>query len=166
MKTAPRPEILAGDAWAGTRGVRVYVEAGKVCDIDLLPLGGRKRVAKKDTDRVLAKAIKEIKEYLAGKRRRFTVPFEQKHATAFHEKVYRTLMSVPYGQVVSYGELARLAGAPGAARAVGSAMKRNRLCLLVPCHRVVASNGIGGYNGQLEWKKALLDLERTSTRKQ
>jgi methylated-DNA-[protein]-cysteine S-methyltransferase len=151
---------LSGELWWDGMGVRVTVQGAQVVDIDLLPLGGKAKRRSPPANALLARALKEIKEYLQGERRRFTVPFFQKHATPFHEKVYATLMSVPYGRVVSYGELARLAGVPGAARAVGSAMKRNRLCLLVPCHRVVAANGIGGYNGQIEWKRKLLELEK------
>ena len=151
---------MNAEVWVGPLGVRVHWIEGKVRDIDLLPLGGKKAPARIPEDRELAQVLRELKEYLEGKRQRFTVPFEQAYATPFHRQVYRTLMTVPYGHVVSYGELARLAGAPGAARAVGSAMKRNRLCLLVPCHRVVAANGIGGYNGQIEWKRRLLELEK------
>ena len=159
MKTrAPLAETV-GEAWVGQQGVRIHVRGGKVRDIDLLTLGGKPKNSKAPQGSVLAKAIREVKEYLSGKRKKFTVPFEQSYATPFHAKVYETLMDMPYGRVVSYGELAHLAGAPGAARAVGSAMKRNRLCLLIPCHRVVAANGIGGYGSSLEWKKLLLDLE-------
>jgi methylated-DNA-[protein]-cysteine S-methyltransferase len=158
---------MKGEVRVQGLGLRMTAEDGRVVDVELLPFKRKSgsgspvyKLPEGPGKAFLKKALTEAAGYLAGKRRRFTVPFEQKHATAFHEKVYKALMDVPYGHVVSYGELARLAGAPRAARAVGSAMKRNRLCLLVPCHRVVASNGLGGYNGQLEWKKALLDLER------
>jgi methylated-DNA-[protein]-cysteine S-methyltransferase len=153
----------AGEVWVGPLGVRVHVRNGKAWNIDLLPIGGKPKRSKAK-DPVLAKALTQIKAYLQGKRRSFSVPLEQPFNTAFHSKVYSALMTVPYGHVISYGELAHLAGAPGAARAVGTAMKRNRLCVLVPCHRVVAANGIGGYNGQIEWKKALLGLEKPKSK--
>jgi O-6-methylguanine DNA methyltransferase len=77
----------------------------------------------------------------------------------FQRKVWRTLLLVPPGKTISYGRLAALAGSPGAARAVGTAMRMNRIPILVPCHRVVASNGPGGYGGGLALKQELLDLE-------
>lgn len=158
---------MTGEVWVGVTGIRVALVGGKVVQVQLLPLrakplkGGPKyKIPKGPSAPALKNALKQAAEYLQGKRRRFNVPVDQKYATPFHEKVYKTLMTVPYGRVVSYGELARLAGAPGAARAVGTAMKRNQLCLYIPCHRVVAANGIGGYNGQIEWKRLLLDLEK------
>jgi O-6-methylguanine DNA methyltransferase len=155
---------VIGEVWVERCGARVMLWAGKVVSIDLLPLGGRhgKPVAVKDA--ALKKALKEVGEFLEGSRQKFTVPFEQRHATAFHEKIYAELMKVPYGRVVSYGELARLAGAPRAARAVGSAMNRNQIPLIVPCHRVVASQGIGGYGSGLEWKRWLLRLENHASK--
>ncbi len=77
----------------------------------------------------------------------------------FQLRVWRALLNVPPGKTISYGELAALAGSPGAARAVGTAMRKNRIPLMVPCHRVVASNGPGGYGGGLALKQMLLDLE-------
>lgn len=77
----------------------------------------------------------------------------------FQLQVWRTLLRVPPGETISYGRLAALAGSPGAARAVGTAMRKNRIPVLVPCHRVVASNGPGGYGGGLDLKESLLRLE-------
>jgi len=78
----------------------------------------------------------------------------------FYRAVWEALRKVPYGSTVSYGELAALAGRPGAARAVGSAMNRNPAAILVPCHRVTASQGkLGGFACGIEWKKFLLALE-------
>lgn len=80
----------------------------------------------------------------------------------FHRKVYRALCKVPAGKTVTYAELARRAGSPGAARAVGTAMAKNPWPVIIPCHRVVAGNGkLGGYSGRggLVTKRALLALE-------
>ncbi len=80
--------------------------------------------------------------------------------TPFQRKVYIALRRVPAGKVITYGELAKRAGYPGAARAVGNAMKKNRLPLVIPCHRVVPSTGgIGEYSQGKRWKKMLLELE-------
>jgi methylated-DNA-[protein]-cysteine S-methyltransferase len=104
----------------------------------------------------------ELDEYFAGRRRRFTVPVDLGSVTAdFRRRVLETLhRDVPYGETVSYGELAVMAGRPGAARAVGSAMATNPVPVVVPCHRVLAAGGrIGGYGGGLGVKRALLALE-------
>jgi len=103
--------------------------------------------------------ISEIKEYFSGKRKQFS--FKPKFAgTAFQQKVYGELMRVPYGQTITYGELAERAGRPGAARAVGTTMATNRIAIVVPCHRVVGSQGcLGGYGYGLDMKKNLLKME-------
>ena len=78
----------------------------------------------------------------------------------FRRSVYEKLLAVPFGRVVSYGELARLCGRPGSARAVGQAVGRNPLPIFIPCHRVVRSDGaLGGFGGGLRWKRELLRHE-------
>jgi methylated-DNA-[protein]-cysteine S-methyltransferase len=104
---------------------------------------------------------REIEDYFAGRRKRFTQPID---LTAVHglfrRRVLEVLAELPYGEVISYGELASRTGSPGAARAVGSAMAANPLPVVIPCHRVVASDGkLGGYSGGLINKKKLLELE-------
>ena len=81
--------------------------------------------------------------------------------TAFTRKVYKAVLSIPLGQVRSYGWVARKAGSPYACRAVGNILKKNPFPLIIPCHRVIASNGkLGGYSRGTKFKRALLDLER------
>jgi methylated-DNA-[protein]-cysteine S-methyltransferase len=107
-----------------------------------------------------AQAEREIIEYLAGRRREFTVPVDMANVPPFHEKVLRACRRIPYGKTLTYAELAGRAGSPRAARAVGQAMARNPLALVVPCHRVVATGGgLGGYGGGLDLKRRLLKLE-------
>lgn len=107
-----------------------------------------------------ARAEREIREYLAGRRRRFTVPADLSAATPFHRKVLAALARVPYGRTVTYGQLAARAGRPRAARAVGQAMANNPVPLIFPCHRVVAAGGgLGGFGGGLDLKRRLLALE-------
>ena len=105
----------------------------------------------------------EIDEYFRGRRRRFTMPVDLVAVDApFPRAVYETLhRDVRFGETVSYGELAEMAGRPGAARAVGNAMSRNPVPIVVPCHRVVASGGrIGGYGPSgVRTKRFLLALE-------
>jgi len=82
--------------------------------------------------------------------------------TPFTRRIYEVVRRIPPGKTLSYGEVAEAAGRPGAARAVGAAMAKNRICLFIPCHRVVGSSGIGGWSGAggLAQKQALLDRER------
>ena len=88
------------------------------------------------------------------------VPVDLEYETPFLERCALALREIPRGEVVTYGELAALAGAPGAARAAGSFCARNRLGLFVPCHRVVAANGLGSYGSHgVAYKKRLLELE-------
>ncbi|MCX5684658.1 MAG: methylated-DNA--[protein]-cysteine S-methyltransferase [Planctomycetota bacterium] len=109
---------------------------------------------------VAVRAEREILEYLAGRRRKFTVPVDLSAAPPFHVKALRALARVPFGRTVTYGDLASRAGRPHGARAVGQAMARNPVPLVIPCHRVVASGGgLGGYGGGLDLKRRLLDLE-------
>jgi len=102
----------------------------------------------------------ELKGYLLGEVQRFETPVELCHLTAFQRDVYGALAEVPWGATVTYGELARLAGHPTKARAVGSAMHRNPVPIFVPCHRVMlAGGGLGGWSGPDGWKETLLSLE-------
>lgn len=105
-------------------------------------------------------AISELEEYFAGKRRDFSVPLDWLGATGFRPQTQDLLANIPYGETVTYGELAEMAGRPRAARAAGSACATNPLPLLRPCHRVLRSDGsIGQYGGTSEVKRYLLELE-------
>jgi methylated-DNA-[protein]-cysteine S-methyltransferase len=143
----------------GTRGCRVWHIDGALQEIELVSGKGSKLNA---VPGPLRKLAGELKTYLAGKGRRisFRAPII---GSPFHRQVYKALVRVQYGKVLSYGELAAMAGRPGAARAVGTAMARNRFPLLIPCHRVVAAGGkLGGYGSGIGWKKFLLDLEKAN----
>lgn len=110
---------------------------------------------------LLAEAIRQLEAYFAGERRSFELPLDWSLISGFNREVLRELATgVPYGAVVGYGELAGRVGQPGAAQAVGTAMGANPLPVVVPCHRVVESDGgIGGFGGGLETKRRLLALE-------
>lgn len=113
-----------------------------------------------ETDR-LAEPIRQIRAYFDGTLQSFDVKLDWSLVTGFNRQVLRELADgVPYGTVVAYGELARRVGQPSAAQAVGAAMGSNPLPVVVPCHRVVESDGgIGGFGGGLETKRKLLALE-------
>ncbi|MFC9928147.1 methylated-DNA--[protein]-cysteine S-methyltransferase [Streptomyces sp. NPDC127190] len=110
---------------------------------------------------LLAEAIGQLRAYFAGERHDFDLPLDWSLISGFNRQVLRELASgVPYGTVVGYGDLAGRVGQPGAAQAVGAAMGANPLPVVVPCHRVVESDGgIGGFGGGLETKRKLLALE-------
>ncbi len=109
--------------------------------------------------RKLAEVRQGLAAWFRGEKSEFPLGIE---AEGFTRKVYEVVRRIPWGETRTYGELARAAGVPGGARAVGNALRRNRICLFIPCHRVVASGGLGGFTspGGLEQKKALLALER------
>lgn len=108
---------------------------------------------------LLREAKRELDAYFAGRLREFSVPLAPR-GTAFQERVWQELRRIPYGQTITYGELARRIGAPQAARAVGMANGRNPLPVFIPCHRVVgAGNKLVGYTGGLDVKIALLSVE-------
>lgn len=113
----------------------------------------------KETDIILW-AEKELKEYFKGERKVFSFP-HRAFGTDFQCRVWKALEEIPYGEVRSYKEVAVMAGSPKACRAVGMANHKNPLPIVVPCHRVIGSNGkLTGYAGGLDIKRHLLELER------
>lgn len=105
--------------------------------------------------------IRALEEYFASGDGRglLRLDFDSTGLTPFRVKIMEALRKVPAGETMTYGELAAAAGKPGAARAVGNVMARNPVALIVPCHRVVATKGLGGFTGGLDVKKKLLRLE-------
>jgi methylated-DNA-[protein]-cysteine S-methyltransferase len=129
--------------------------------VHLLLPGATPDPAWRRDDAALADARAQLEGYFAGTRQRFELRLAPPGGTPFERRVWAALLDIPYGEVVSYGELADRVGAPRAARAVGQANGRNPIAIIVPCHRVVAAGGkLGGYGGGLPAKRALLDLER------
>lgn len=114
---------------------------------------------RRDTSPLLEVAQRELNEYFAGRRRAFSVPLSI-HGTPFQQSVWRALMEIPWGETISYGELARRIGRPNACRTVGMANHVNSLPIFIPCHRVIGADGrLTGYAGGLEIKKKLLEIE-------
>lgn len=113
----------------------------------------------KPAHRWLSRAIDELNEYFEGKRKKFEFPLDLQ-GTDFQKKVWMRLRKIPFGQTCSYKDIAVGIGKPGATRAVGNANGQNSVCIVIPCHRVIAADGsIGGYSGGLQFKRRLLKVE-------
>jgi methylated-DNA-[protein]-cysteine S-methyltransferase len=112
-------------------------------------------------DAMLAHGVREVREWAAGHREVFESPLDWSLTSGVQQRVLRTLYeTVPFGTTVTYGELASRSGLPGEARLVGQIMGSNPIPIIVPCHRVLASDGLGGYGPGLELKRRILVLER------
>jgi methylated-DNA-[protein]-cysteine S-methyltransferase len=108
---------------------------------------------------VLQEAARQLDEYFKNQRKEFTVPLVF-HGTSFQERVWKELQNIPYGEAISYGELARRCDNPKAARAIGGAVGKNPIGVIIPCHRIISGDGtLGGYTGGTDFKKLLLKLE-------
>ncbi len=105
-----------------------------------------------------------LEDYFAGTHVTFNeIPLDLSRGAAFQQRVWMATRAIPYGQTTSYGRLAAGIERPGAARAVGNALGANPVCLVVPCHRVIAANGrLGGFSSGLHWKRLFLEIERPS----
>lgn len=109
---------------------------------------------------LLTEAWGQLEEYFAGSRRVFDLPL-MPQGTDFQRRVWDALLTIPYGETRSYGEIAALAGSPKAFRAAGMANHNNPISIIIPCHRVIGKNGsLTGYGGGLEAKRFLLELEK------
>lgn len=116
--------------------------------------------AKYISSNLTEQTAKELKDYLSGLRKNFTVPINFT-GTTFQEQVWKALLDIPYGEVLSYKELAEKIGRPKAYRAVGTAVSKNNISIIIPCHRIIKSNGeIGNYGGGSITKIELLKIEK------
>lgn len=115
--------------------------------------------ARDDNHPILKATEAQLNDYFAGRLKRFDVPLDPK-GTDFQKAVWTALLTIPFGETRSYGEIARQVGRPTAFRAVGAANGKNPISIIAPCHRVIGSNGtLTGFAGGLQAKKLLLDLE-------
>lgn len=148
--------------------ITLYEAEGGICGVDLegktAPAMQKKLFREAEFEEMktdlLEKAQRELDEYFAGKRKEFDLPLRM-YGTEFQKHVWNTLLQIPYGGTLTYGEVAQIIGNPKACRAVGMANNQNPLMILVPCHRVIgADGGLVGYGGGLDIKEKLLRLER------
>lgn len=109
---------------------------------------------------LIIEAANQLKDYLSGKRKSFDFPIDPK-GTEFQKKVWKELQNTPYGETLSYKDIAERIGNPKASRAIGMANNKNPILIIIPCHRIIGKNGsLVGYAAGLDMKKQLLDMEK------
>lgn len=139
--------------------IAILEEDNKIIEIQINKEIENSNAIQKDTP-LLKEAEKQLKEYLEGKRKKFDVPLNPK-GTNFMKEVWTALQDIPYGEVKTYQQIAEQIGKPKAVRAVGMANHRNPIPIIIPCHRVIGSNGkLVGYALGMEMKKFLLEWEK------
>jgi methylated-DNA-[protein]-cysteine S-methyltransferase len=150
---------MSWSAYESPIGPLTVVARGERLQSLLFP-GAAERLPEESRCReALAGTHVQLDEYFAGERRQFELPLEPIGPPSLR-RVWRQLLAIPYGETISYKELAEQVGRPGEFREIGAAVGRTPLPILIPCHRVIASNGdLTGYGGGLRRKQALLDLE-------
>lgn len=128
---------------------------------NILAINFVKKIGKSKNNTLTSKCVVQLKQYFAGKRQKFDLPIKI-DGTLWQNRVYLALSKVPYGSIISYQDLAAMAGNPRASRAVGQAVNQNKIAIIIPCHRVLGSQAkLVGYAGGLWRKKELLALEKT-----
>lgn len=127
---------------------------------------GKEDIEDETTENPLIKQCKkQLDDYFKGKLKRFNIKYEYS-GTPFQEKVWKELLNIEYGTTISYKELAQRIGSPKSVRAVANAVGKNKIGIIIPCHRIIGSNGtLTGYAGGLENKKYLLEIENSLTSK-
>ena len=134
--------------------LKIEADEESLLEVDLI----ESSVTERNND-ITEEAKKQLREYFSGKRRSFDLPIRYE-TTPFRKRIYDALRNVPYGSTVSYRDLTYMAGNRHGFQATGQAMHHNRLMIIVPCHRVINSDGsLGGYGRHTEAKKYLLNME-------
>lgn len=172
MKTKKEVETLYWSSTPGVRGMCAVISTekgicwtgtpGTNCEVGLSLMEKHffiARVIEGEEVAPLRQAMDELRRYLAGERLQFSCPLDLR-GTPFQVAVWQELYRIPYGQTRSYAQIAQAIGSPNAVRAVGAANAANPVAVIVPCHRVIGSNGsLTGYGGGLDMKQWLLTLE-------
>ncbi len=139
-------------------------ESGRLCLCSWLRETAQTTITSDADGQLLSEACRQLQEYFAHERQEFQLPLSM-HGTPFQQSAWKAMLTIPYGQTISYAEEALRAGHPTALRAIGNANGSNPLAIIVPCHRVIASNGqLGGYSSGLDYKRFLLRLEGVACR--
>jgi len=141
--------------------ITIAEQDGKIVSIDLQPVSAPAGAVEKETP-TIKRAATQLNEYMAGRRTEFDLPLAF-DGTKFQTDVWRALLKIPFGKMRSYGGIAAAVGRPRAVRAVGNAVGKNPIPIVIPCHRVIAAGGkIGGFSSGLGMKQKLLSIEKIS----
>ena len=162
-----RPARFYTERHSPVGSLRLTTDGKAITGIELESVSGKPRGAateqRSDDHPVLLEAARQLEAYFSGGLTAFSLTVAPA-GTPFQRKVWRALQGIPWGQAISYGELARRIGSPGSARAVGMANGRNPVAIVIPCHRVIGADGsLTGYGGGLDRKKWLLAHEGVAT---
>ncbi|WP_124065600.1 methylated-DNA--[protein]-cysteine S-methyltransferase [Clostridium sp. E02] len=138
--------------------IRILCEDSVILRVDFIDQIPEDAIREKTE--LIDRAVCQMEEYLVGERKQFDLPLAPQ-GTLFQKKVWEALLTIPYGTTKSYGEIATMIGNPKASRAVGGANNKNPISIIIPCHRVIGTNGsLVGYGGGLDKKTKLLHLEQ------
>ncbi len=152
---------LTNNHWQDSESLVKAKNHYKLVDSDITFIDQNSLSTKNAVGTLLLATICQLHQYQSGSRQRFELPIDTKSGTPFQQKVWQALQQIPYGQTISYALLAKNIEQPNAFRAVASANGKNCFSVVIPCHRVIASDGgLGGYTGGIDKKKMLLEIER------
>ncbi|MDN3454160.1 MULTISPECIES: methylated-DNA--[protein]-cysteine S-methyltransferase [unclassified Psychrobacter] len=152
--------LLAGNSWHNSKSVPKLKKHYGLIDEDFTFIDKNSLSISDRTQALLLTAIEQINEYISGERKDFDLPLDMSLGTEFQQRVWRGLQTIPHGETISYATLAKRVDNPKGFRAVAQANGKNPFSIIVPCHRVIASDGkLGGYTGGLDKKEYLLALE-------
>lgn len=147
--------------WSESKSILSLKKRFKLNDNDFQFKAKNSLSKENSIEALLLSTILQLQQYQAGKLQQFDLPLDLSLGTQFQQKVWQALQQIPYGQTISYAQLAQNIDKPTAYRAVANANGRNPFSIIIPCHRVVASDGsLGGYTGGLDKKRLLLKIEK------
>lgn len=141
--------------------LKIVANGDEIIEISFCDNCEQMEISNNKRSEILTRCADEISAYFRGEISKFSVKFKIE-GSDFEKSVYEALLKIPYGEVLTYKQLAKIINRPKAYRAVGNANAKNKIPIIIPCHRVVASNGIGGYSGGLWRKSRLLKLEKAN----
>lgn len=153
---------LADDQkWSESKSLNPIKKHHKLSDEDFQFVDKNSLSKENPVEALLLTTITQLEQYFVGKRHQFDIALDLSLGTPFQQSVWHALQQIPYGQTISYAQLAQNIGKPTAYRAVANANGKNPFSIIIPCHRVVASDGsLGGYTGGLDKKRTLLSIEK------
>lgn len=158
--------LAEGQEWVESKSLNPLKKRHKLSDEDFKFINKNSLSKQNPTEALLLTVITQLEQYLSGERQQFDIALDWSLGTPFQQSVWRALQQIPYGQTISYAQLAQNIGKPTAYRAVANANGKNPFSIIIPCHRVVASDGgLGGYTGGVDKKRLLLDIEQKQSTK-